>query len=217
MIWGKLKVPTAITRKTTPLTAPPEENYLKLHTKYSLELANLAEDFPQAAKPILSQHHEMLDGSGYPQKLPGNKIDLKAQLVSVVNAYDNLCHPQDPAKARIPYSALSYLFKNKKEQYNSDFMALLIRLMGVYPPGSVVQLSNQQLGLVISVNSDSLLFPNVLLYDPSVPSNEAPILDLEESDLRIEQAIMPSKLPEKVYSYLNPPRVRISYYFDPND
>ncbi len=212
---GKLKVPTAITRKTTPLTAP-EENYLKLHTKYSLELANLAEDFPQAAKPILSQHHEMLDGSGYPQKLPGNKIDLKAQLVSVVNAYDNLCHPQDPAKARIPYSALSYLFKNKKEQYNSDFMALLIRLMGVYPPGSVVQLSNQQLGLVISVNSDSLLFPNVLLYDPSVPSNEAPILDLEESDLRIEQAIMPSKLPEKVYSYLNP-RVRISYYFDPND
>ncbi|MGR5148676.1 HD-GYP domain-containing protein [Photobacterium alginatilyticum] len=212
---GKLKVPTAITRKTTPLTAP-EENYLKLHTKYSLELANIAEDFPPAAKPILSQHHELLDGSGYPQQLSAKKIDLKAQLVSVVNAYDNLCHPQDPSKARIPYSALSYLFKNKKEQYNSDFMALLIRLMGVYPPGSVVQLSNQQLGLVISVNSESLLFPNVLLYDPSVPSNEAPILDLEESDLRIEQAIPPNKLPEKVYTYLNP-RIRISYYFDPND
>ncbi|MCW8330535.1 HD-GYP domain-containing protein [Photobacterium sp. SDRW27] len=212
---GKLKVPTAITRKTTPLTEP-EENYLKLHTRYSLDLANLAESFPQAAKPILSQHHELLDGSGYPKQLTADKIDLKAQLVSVVNAYDNLCHPQDPAKARIPYSALSYLFKNKKAQYNSDYMALLIRLMGVYPPGSVVQLSNQQLGLVISVNSESLLFPNVLLYDPSVPSNEAPILDLEESDLRIEQAIAPHKLPEKVYTYLNP-RIRISYYFDPDD
>jgi hypothetical protein len=79
-----------------------------------------------------------------------------------------------------------------------------------------VQLSNQQLGLVVSVNSDRLLYPNILIYDPSVPPNEAPILDLEESELKIERAIPPNKLPEKVHIYLNP-RVRISYYFDPND
>ncbi|PSW18551.1 HD family phosphohydrolase [Photobacterium sanctipauli] len=212
---GKLKVPTAITRKATPLTEP-EENYLKLHTKYSLDLANLADDFPEAAKPILYQHHEMLDGSGYPKQLKGDQIDIKAQLVAVVNAYDNLCHPQDHNKARIPYSALSYLFKNKRKQYNNDHLGLLIKLMGVYPPGSVVQLSNKQLGLVISVNSESLLYPNVLLYDPSVPSNEAPIIDLEENNLRIEQAIPPHKLPEQVHTYLNP-RIRISYYFDPDD
>ncbi|ELR66431.1 hypothetical protein C942_04867 [Photobacterium marinum] len=212
---GKLKIPSAILRKTTPLTEP-EQNYLKLHTKYSLDLANLAESFPEAAKPILSQHHELLDGSGYPSQLKGDEIDNNAQLVAIVNAYDTLCHPQDPNKARIPYSALSYLFKNKKEQYNSDYLALFIRLMGVYPPGSVVQLSNQQLGLVISVNSESLLFPNVLLYDPSVPSNEAPIIDLEESGLRIEQAIPPHKLPENVHTYLNP-RIRMSFYFDADD
>ncbi|MGF1689571.1 HD-GYP domain-containing protein [Photobacterium japonica] len=212
---GKLKVPTAILRKTTPLTEP-ELNYLKLHTKYSVDLANLTTDFPDSAKPILAQHHEMLDGSGYPKQLKGDEIDLKAQLVAVVNSYDNLCHPQDPAKARIPYSALSHLFKNRREQYNNDYLALLIRLLGVYPPGSVVQLSNQQLGLVISVNADNLLHPNVLLYDPSVPSNEAPIIELGESNLRIEQAIAPSKLPEKVYAYLNP-RVRIAYYFESDD
>ncbi|OZS41410.1 HD-GYP domain-containing protein [Photobacterium sanguinicancri] len=212
---GKLKVPTAILRKTTPLT-PPEENYLRLHTKYSLELANLADTFPEAAKPILEQHHELIDGSGYPKGLKGDQITADAQLIALVNAYDSLCHPQDASKARIPYSALSYLFKNKKAQYNNEYMALLVKLMGVYPPGSVVQLSNQQLGLVISVNTSSLLFPNVLLYDPSVPSNEAPIIDLEESNLKIERAIAPDKLPEQVYDYLNP-RVRISFYFDPTD
>jgi HD-GYP domain-containing protein (c-di-GMP phosphodiesterase class II) len=212
---GKLKIPTAILRKTTPLTAP-EINYLKLHPKYSFDLANLADNFPKAAMPILLQHHEMLDGTGYPKQLKANDIDLYAQLVSVINAYDNLCHPTDKSQARIPYSALSYLFKNKKSQYNNDFLALLVRMMGVYPPGSVVQLSNQQLGLVVSVNSDRLLYPNILVYDPSVPPNEAPILDLEESELKIERAIPPSKLPEKVHIYLNP-RVRISYYFDPND
>ncbi|MGF1727402.1 HD-GYP domain-containing protein [Photobacterium nomapromontoriensis] len=212
---GKLKIPTPIIRKTTPLTEP-EENYLKLHTKYSLDLANLTDDFPNDAKPILFQHHELLDGSGYPKQMTGAEINLKAQLVAVVNAYDNYCHPQDPTKARIPYSALSHLFKNCKAQYNNDYLTLLIRLLGVYPPGSVVQLSNQQLGLVISVNSNSLLHPNVLLYDPTVPSNEAPIIDLEENNLRIEQAIPPHKLPEKVYAYLNP-RIRVSYYFDPDD
>ncbi|OAN16618.1 HD family phosphohydrolase [Photobacterium jeanii] len=212
---GKLKVPTAILRKTTPLTQP-EENYLRLHTKYSLELANLADTFPEASKPILDQHHELVDGSGYPQGLKGDEIDNCAQLVAVVNAYDTLCHPQDPSKARIPYSALSYLFKNKKDQYNNEYMALLVKLMGVYPPGSVVQLSNQQLGLVISVNTNSLLHPNVLLYDPTVPSNEAPIIDLEEGELKIERAVSPNKLPEHVYDYLNP-RVRISFYFDPDD
>ncbi|CAG21472.1 HD-GYP domain-containing protein [Photobacterium profundum] len=212
---GKLKIPTAILRKTTPLSAP-EINYLKLHPKYSFDLASLADNFPKAAMPILLQHHEMLDGSGYPKQLKADDIDLYAQLVSVINAYDNLCHPTDKSQARIPYSALSYLFKNKKAQYNGDFLALLVRMMGVYPPGSVVQLSNQQLGLVVSVNSDRLLYPNVLIYDPSVPPNEAPILDLEESELKIERAIPPNKLPEKVHIYLNP-RVRISYYFDPND
>lgn len=212
---GKLKIPTAILRKTTPLTEP-EENYLRMHTRYSTDLANLTADFPEDAKSILAQHHELLDGSGYPKQLHGDQITPMAQLVAVVNAYDNLCHPQDPARARIPYSALSYLFKHKKEAYNNDYLALLIRLLGVYPPGSVVQLSNQQLGLVISVNTDSLLYPNVLLYDPTVPSNEAPIIELEGSDLRIEQAIAPNKLPEKIYTYLNP-RVRISYYFDPDD
>ena len=65
---GKLKVPSAIIRKTTKLTEP-EENYLKLHPKYSVDLADLSDSFPKQAKPILSQHHELLDGSGYPKQL----------------------------------------------------------------------------------------------------------------------------------------------------
>ncbi|MDO6706495.1 HD-GYP domain-containing protein [Photobacterium sp. 1_MG-2023] len=210
---GKHKIPTHILRKISPLTEP-EANFLKLHPKYSLELAELGEHFPEAAKPILSQHHELMDGTGYPLGLKGHQINRFAQLVAVVNAYDNLCHPMDPSKARIPYSALSYLFKHKKGQYSEEFIAQLVRMMGVYPPGSVVLLSNQQIGMVISVNAKRLLYPNILLYEPSVPSNEAPILDLEESELTIERALLPHKLPEPIRQYLNP-RARISYYFDP--
>ncbi|CSA15147.1 RpfG-type response regulator [Vibrio cholerae] len=85
--------------------------------------------------------------------------------------------------------------------------------MGVFPPGTVVQLSNDMVGLVISVNASSLLYPNVLIYDPSVPRSQAPIIDLADRDLKIVNAILPNKLPDKVRDYLNP-RSRISYFFD---
>ena len=85
--------------------------------------------------------------------------------------------------------------------------------MGVYPPGTVVQLSNEMVGLVISVNAQNILYPNVLLYDSNVPRNQAPILDLADSDLKIVSAILPNKLPDKVSEYSNP-MTRISYYFE---
>ncbi|CSD41942.1 RpfG-type response regulator [Vibrio cholerae] len=63
------------------------------------------------------------------------------------------------------------------------------------------------------MNASSLLYPNVLIYDPSVPRSQAPIIDLADRDLKIVNAILPNKLPDKVRDYLNP-RSRISYFFD---
>ncbi|CAH0541463.1 HD-GYP domain-containing protein [Vibrio marisflavi] len=212
---GKLKVPTTIVRKQVALT-DPEKNYLKLHTKYGVELANNMDTFPDSAKKVIAQHHELSDGSGYPEGLKESEIDELSQIVSLANAYDNLCHPNIPSEQKIPYVALSHLYKNCKKHYNSDNLNLLIKFMGVYPPGTVVQLSNQMVGLVISVNSKAILFPNVLIYDPSVPRTQAPIIELEDKDIKIVNAILPNKLPDKVKEYLNP-RSRISYFFDSDD
>lgn len=85
--------------------------------------------------------------------------------------------------------------------------------MGVYPPGTVVKLSNDMVGLVVSINSGSLLNPNVLMYDPTVPKLQAPIIALENKDLKIESVIHPERLPEEIREYLNP-RARVSYYFE---
>ncbi|KLN65352.1 HD-GYP domain-containing protein [Vibrio sp. VPAP30] len=212
---GKVKVPTAILRKPTQLTEP-EKNYLKLHTKYGLEIAAHMDSFPETARTVIAQHHELNDGSGYPEGLKENQIDELTQIVSVANAYDNLCHSNIPAEQKIPYVALSHLFKNCKHQYNSENLSLLIKFMGIYPPGTVVQLSNDMVGLVISVNAQNILHPNVLIYDPSVPRTQAPIIDLAEKEIKIVNAILPSKLPDKVREYLNP-RSRISYFFDSDE
>ncbi|CAH1523980.1 HD-GYP domain-containing protein [Vibrio owensii] len=212
---GKIKIPTAILRKQTPLSEP-ESNYLKLHTKYGLDMANQIEDFPDSAKTVIAQHHELRDGSGYPEGLKGDEIDELAQVIIVANAFDNLCHTPIASEQKIPYTALSYLYKNCKHLYKEENLNILIKFMGVFPPGTVVQLSNNMVGLVISVNASHLLFPNVLVYDPAVPRTQAPIIDLASKDIKIVNAIHPSKLPEKIKEYLNP-RSRTSYFFDSDE
>lgn len=206
---GKLKIPSQILRKTEPLTKP-EQNLMAQHPRYGLELLSLASGFPEPAKRIVQYHHEYLDGSG-PQGLRGDQLDPLTQIVSLINEYDNLCHLQ----AKVPYSALGNLYKQRKAQFNTDHLGMLIRLMGIYPPGSVVQLSNGQVGLVMSVNASRLLYPAVLVYDPRIPRQEAAIIDLEQAELTIAKVIHPKRLPPAVFEYLNP-RTRISYYFEHN-
>ncbi|EGU39257.1 HD-GYP domain-containing protein [Vibrio scophthalmi] len=209
---GKIKIPTAILRKTVPLTEP-EQNYLKLHTKYGVELADNIEGFPDSAKRVIENHHETNDGKGFPLGLKADQIDTLTQIVAVANAYDVLCHNPVAAQQKIPYVALAHLYKNCKSRYNNENLSILIKFMGVYPPGTVVQLSNEMVGLVISVNSAHILYPNVLIYDPAVPRSQAPIIDLAEKDIKIVNAILPNKLPEKIKEYLNP-RARISYFIE---
>ncbi|WP_305856723.1 HD-GYP domain-containing protein [Balneatrix alpica] len=207
---GKSKIPSPILRKTEPLTTP-ELNLFKLHTRYGVELLKLTETFPEQALPIVGQHHEFLDGSGYPEGLKGVAINTLARVVTVVNEFDNLCHPPNPKDARSPHQAMSILFKGMQGKLGQAEVEQLIKMMGVYPPGTLVRLSDERIGLVMSVNSKKLLYPNVVAYDAEIPRLEAPILSLEEGKLSISEVLKPSDLPPEVYEYLNP-RAKISYF-----
>ena len=208
---GKLKIPSQLTRKKTPLTTP-EINFIKQHPAMGVELLKLADNFPESALPIVRDHHEYLDGTGYPKGLKGTQITLPTQLVAAVNLYDQLCHPEGQTKAKTPYAALGFLYKNYKEKLNNETIGKLIKMLGIYPPGSVVELSSGQFAMVMAVNLEKILFPRILVYDPLVPKDQAPIVDLESEGLTIVKCIAPSALPEKIHKYLSP-RERVSYYF----
>lgn len=207
---GKLKIPSQILRKTTALTTP-ELNFLKLHPKLGLELLSLTQEFPAEAKAVVEQHHEYLDGTGYPAALQAAQIHKLARVVAVVNEFDNLCHPVDMSQARSPHHALSVMFKTMKGKLGDLEMKVMIKMMGIYPPGTVVLLSDKRVGIVMAVNSESMLYPNVLIYDADVPRLEAAIVTLEASKLTIEKAIKPKALPPEVFAYLNP-RAQVSYF-----
>ena len=212
---GKEKIPTQILLKKTPWNAA-ETNFYKQHVAYGLELSEKLPDLPQGAIDIIAQHHEMLDGSGYPAGLAGDRIGKLARIVAIANAFDNACNRINPADSLTPAHALSVMFKKERNKYDAELLQHFVRCLGVYPPGSIVLLSNEAIALVVSVNPGNLLCPSLLLYDPTVPKEEALLFNLaDEPDLSVVKTLKPGQLPKPVFDYLNP-RIRISYFSESN-
>jgi HD-GYP domain-containing protein (c-di-GMP phosphodiesterase class II) len=163
---------------------------------------------------VIAQHHEHCDGSGFPQALDANRMSVAARVVALVNRYDNLCHPAQLARALTPHEALSRLFTQGKVQYDATLLSSFVRMMGVYPPGSVVQLTDERFALVDSVNSSRPLKPRVLVHDPRLTRDEAVWLDLEsEPTLGIRRSLPAAQLPRAAQAVLAPPP-RVSWFFE---
>ena len=210
---GLIEIPDRVLKKGPKEQTKPERELRARHIEYGLRIGKQLELAPEVLS-IIEQHHELADGSGYPHGLELDEIAPLARIVSLANFYDKLCNPVDFAQAMTPHEALSFIFARRKGQFDAQVLQLMIRSLGVYPPGSVVKLSNEAIGMVISVNPHKSLRPWVLLYDAAVPKEDAAMLNLEmENDVNISKAIRPALLPAPVYAYLSP-RKRITYFFD---
>lgn len=166
------------------------------------------------ALQAISQHHELADGSGFPARLKGDALSMPAKILALVNRYENLCNPSRPAAAITPHEALSLIFTQLKTRFDGVALSAFIRMMGVYPPGSVVQLVDERFAIVVSVNSSRPLKPRVVVHDASISKHEALILDLEHSpNVGIRRSLKPASLPRAAMDYLSP-RQRICYFFE---
>ncbi len=210
---GKERVPSQILLKKTPWTAA-ERAFYQQHVVYGLEMAAKLPAIPVGALEVIGQHHEFLDGSGFPGKLAANRISRYGRIVSIANTYDGYCNRNTPAEAMTPAEALRRMFKHERDKFDPELLQHFIRCLGVYPPGSIVLLNNDAIGLVVNVNPGKLLHPTLLLYDATVPKEEAIMLDLlDEPDLSVLRTLQPASLTREVFDYLSP-RSRISYYAD---
>ena len=163
---------------------------------------------------VLAQHHENADGSGFPLRVKTERMSVAARIVALVNRYDKLCNSPVLAQAHTPHEALSMLFAQAQSKFDASMLNSFIRMMGVYPAGSVVQLTDDRYALVMSVNSTRPLKPNVLVHDPKLPRDEALHLNLMSTpDLGIRRSLKPSQLPADALAYLAP-RPRVAYFFE---
>ncbi len=194
--------------------APGElKKFQQTHPKNGAEMVEKIPNFPYEAVDVIRQHHERLNGSGQPSGKKDAQISTFAKIVMVVDLYDELCHHPDPTRSLSPPAALSYLYVKCKQTLWQDAVVSLIKQLGVYPPGSLVQLSTQKTGIVTSVNFNNRLRPVILVYDEYASSNEPIVLNLAEEDdsLTIIASIAPADLSPQIREALNPRRM-ISYF-----
>ncbi|MFT3735754.1 MAG: HD-GYP domain-containing protein [Rhodocyclaceae bacterium] len=210
---GLMEIPDKVLKKNIDEMNHAERELRKLHNDYGLKIAQRV-GLPESVQAVIAQHHENADGTGYPKGLKGDAIASPARIVALVNHYDNLCNPADISRALTPHEALSLMFSQRRAKFDAQALQLMIRCLGVYPPGSIVKLSNESIALVQSVNPAKPLRPWVLLYDAKIPKEEAISINLEDDpSLNIVKAVRPIQLPTAVFEYLNP-RKRVTYYFD---
>jgi putative nucleotidyltransferase with HDIG domain len=209
---GKAEISDKILLKKEPLTKS-EQTHFEQHSEIGARMAHEV-GLPLRIGKVIMQHHEHADGSGYPKHIRGEQTDNLARLIALVNGYDNLCNPNNIAIAKTPYEALAHMYANQRAKYDESLLKRLIKSLGIYPPGSIIQLSTGSFATVISVNPNKPLRPYVMLHDPLTSSIEPHIMDLrEEPSISINACLRPNQLPADVLEDLNP-RKRINYFID---
>jgi putative nucleotidyltransferase with HDIG domain len=209
---GKLDVPERLRHADDRFTSAELAAYRE-HVVLGIAQAQRMGLSP-GATTVIAQHHESADGSGFPMRIGADRMSAAARMVALVNRFDNLCNPSVLSRALTPHEALSMMFAQSRSKFDATMLNAFIRMMGVYPAGSVVQLTDDRYALVISVNSTRPLKPRVLVHDPRVPRDEALHLDLETvPDLGIRRSIRAAQLPPDAMDYLAP-RPRVAYFFE---
>ena len=214
---GKGRVPMQAVSSTGITTmSKAADKYLKEHPLIGARLAADLQEIPKAAVAIIAQHHEMVNGSGYPRGLRGGRISPFAGICAVADIFDNLVNQGGKAdKSRLtPHEALKHMYARMKSGLDPRFLQAFVRLMGVYPAGTCVELSNGQMGMVVTTNPRHAARPVVLMYHPEVPKREALMVDLVVEDaMEITRFVRPEELPREVFAYLSPSS-NINYYAD---
>ncbi|MCU8003467.1 HD-GYP domain-containing protein [Shewanella sp. SM96] len=202
---GKLKVPDVIRRKRGALT-PHESNYLQMHPNFAYDMLNRSGLFPKEVLHIVLHHHEFIDGSGFPDGLTDHKIPIITQIVSLANDYDQQLSGQQISS---PQVALGYLFKNRATKHAESLIAILVKILGIYPPGTIVKLSDGCIAKVMMTTKD-VSQPQVWACkeDGSEPS----LRFLSNEGVTVQKAIKAEELSEGAIRTLQVDK-GISFYF----
>ncbi|WP_294259352.1 HD-GYP domain-containing protein [Propionivibrio sp.] len=209
---GKQELPSRMRWDDEQFSSAEKKLYQE-HVRHGIALG-MKMELPNGALHCIAQHHEAANGNGYPKRLSGEQISPAARILTLTNQYDNLCNPGNPAAAQTPHEALSTIFTRLKGRFDAQTMSVFIRMMGVYPPGSAVQLTDDRYAMVVSVNSSRPLKPRLIIYNPHIPKAEALVVDLEQqANLGVKRSIKPMQLPRQALDYLSP-RQHICYFFE---
>jgi HD-GYP domain-containing protein (c-di-GMP phosphodiesterase class II) len=184
---GYIFIPSQLLSKPQKLTKA-EYRKVKGHSRRGFEILKQYPDIPPLSAQVAYQHHERIDGSGYPQRLKGSDIHEYARIVAIADVYDALLADRVYRPSFQPCAAMREIIRGVYTLYDPRIAAAFMENITMYPVGSLVKLNNGEVGIVVDVNKQSQHRPiiRLLLNEQGkkvAPGNE---IDLEKTaDLSI--------------------------------
>jgi hypothetical protein len=140
---------------------------------------------------VVKTHCERLNGSGFPQGLSGDKIPLLGKIAGIVTYYDHVTNPRGSRHPIAPSKAVAKLYELRNIQFQEELVVEFIRAIGLYPTGTLVELSTGEVAVVVEQNFERRLKPRVIVVLDAYkqPLDEYLLLDLSEDDKRKQELL----------------------------
>lgn len=201
---GEQALPADLRQRSWDSMNNEDQQLFQQHVEFGLNMLAQFPGIPDAVISIIRNHHERVDGSGYPAQLRGNQLSLLSRILAVVDEYESLVNTPDLRTTMTPTETLSKLYSNAKTKFSEEVVVGLIQTLSVYPPGTVVALNDQSVGLVVSINLHARMRPLIVLYNPAVSQANPHLADLSKDQaLSIVRSIPRSELTQETSDYLN--------------
>lgn len=154
---------------------------MRNHTKLGRDLLMSGRDVFSGAVDVAYAHHENLDGTGYPRGLQEHQLNTNCKVVAVVDKYDALTTHRPYRPGHDHLSAVAILNKLAKDnKIDSKLTASLVSYLGIYPPGSLVELSSGEVGIVLGSTPEHRLRPQLLVVRDADKSPVQRFVDMSE-------------------------------------
>jgi putative nucleotidyltransferase with HDIG domain len=193
---GKIMTPDEVLNKPGKLT-DEEFTIMRQHVVHSYDILSQTPGITATMLEVAANHHERLDGTGYPSHLKGDQLSLHTRMSGIVDVYDAVTADRVYKQGMQPTQAFRILLKGADHHFDRGLVTKFIKCMGVYPVGTLVQLSNQRLAIVMQRNEQQPLKPVVKVIYHATQRHYLDVqwLDLAKSGVQesIESTVDPKE------------------------
>jgi putative nucleotidyltransferase with HDIG domain len=182
---GKLKVDKTLINADRPLT---DEEFQKIrgHVSQGVEMVQQSGLMNQDVVDMIACHHERYDGTGYPKGLKDDEIPVFARIAAIVDCYDAITSHRSYAKAIPPSLAIKMLYEWKDQAFQGELVEEFIQTVGIYPAGTLVELSSGEVAVVVADYRTSRLRPRVMVM---LDGQKRPLEKMRPVDLAVEKVM----------------------------
>lgn len=203
---GKVFIPDEVLNKPGRFTEN-EYEIMKTHVSYGVNALKETPNISDIVMAVVSEHHERIDGKGYPNKLSSDKISQYGRMIAIVDSYDAMTAERVYKAGMHPIKAFKILIGESPTSYDSDLVEKFIQCLGIYPVGTLVKLNSGRIGLISKLNKSKPLQPCVRVFY-NVRLNQ--VITMEELDLskpkyndQIESCIKPEECNLNIEKFFN--------------